>query len=110
MAARQLRNHLSAEPAVVRTVEAPLIQLIADHWLWQSLQEDEECFSYRVVAARDCLRDTGVQAVNAAPLAYLESETDPPGGKHACTGGPPRARSPLASAVASCLHPHCSGS
>lgn len=58
----------------------------------------------------DCLRDTGVQAVNAAPLAYLESETDPPGGKHACTGGPPRARSPLASAVASRLHPHCSGS
>lgn len=44
--------HLSAEAAVVRTVEAPLIQLIADHWLRQSLQEDEECFSYRVVAAR----------------------------------------------------------
>lgn len=44
--------YLSAQPAVVRPVEASLVQLVADHRLWQSLQEDEECFSHRVVTAR----------------------------------------------------------
>lgn len=44
--------HLSAQPAAVGHIQAPLVQLIADHRLRQSLQEDEESLSHRVITAR----------------------------------------------------------
>lgn len=46
------QTHLSTQPAAVGPLQAPLVQLIADHRLWQSLQEDEESFSHRVITAR----------------------------------------------------------
>jgi hypothetical protein len=32
-------------------VKTSLIQLITDDWLWQSFQENEQCFSHRMVIA-----------------------------------------------------------
>lgn len=45
------RTHLSADPGIMSRVKTSLIQLITDDWLWQGFQENEQCFSHRVVAA-----------------------------------------------------------
>lgn len=59
--------YLAAEPAVVRPVEAALIHLVADHRLWQSLQEDEECFGHRVVTARWARGSQGARGAYGSP-------------------------------------------
>lgn len=41
--------HLFAEAAVMSTVEAPLVEFITHHWLWQGFQEDQQSLGYRVV-------------------------------------------------------------
>lgn len=43
--------YLFAEAAVVSTVQAALVELVADHRLRQSLQEDEQSLGHRVVTA-----------------------------------------------------------
>lgn len=64
MAPWKLGNDLFADPRIMSRVKTSLIQLITDDWLWQSFQENEQCFSHRMVIARNCLRNAGIQAIN----------------------------------------------
>lgn len=73
MASRKLGDHLSADPGIMSRVKTSLIQLITDDWLWQGFQENEQCFSHRVVAARDCLRNAGIQTINDLLELFLHS-------------------------------------
>lgn len=64
MASWKLGNYLSADPRIMSRVKTSLVQLVTDDRLGQGFQENEQCFSHRVVTARDCLRNAGIQTIN----------------------------------------------